>query len=261
MSRSVIKQLLTQSPHHAWFNHPRLNPDYQPEESETKFDIGTAAHALLLQGLDCAVVIDADDWRKKDAKEARDAARSIGKIPLLKHQWADVEKMVETANIALGTSELCINIWHDGDSELTYIWKEGETWCKARPDWISMDRALIIDYKSTGASAAPEDYVRIAVSTGLDIQDSWYRRGVRAIDGTDPDFIFMVQENFPPYLCSFIRLDMMFQDMGYEKVKKGLSTWRKCMESNDWPGYSTDIYTLEVPPWALASWELRKGAL
>src|SRR3954454_20001620 len=61
------------------------NPLYQPEE-RTDFDIGVAAHLAVLeperqaQGI---VVIEAGDYRTNRAREARDAARAEGKVPLL----------------------------------------------------------------------------------------------------------------------------------------------------------------------------------
>jgi hypothetical protein len=115
-----------------------------------------------------------------------------------------------------------------------------------------------LDYKTTGMSAGPEDFTRNIISNGIDIQDAFYRRGVKKIEGTEPDFILMVQEIEAPYLCSFIRLDLQFQDMGEEKVKKGLHVWRNCMATGYWPAYSDNIYTVEPPGYALASWEYNK---
>ena len=255
ISRSVIRDLLN-CPAKAYANHPRLNPAYVPDEDSEKFDIGTAAHALFLQGLDVATVIDADDWRKKEAKEARDAARIAGKVPLLTRQYDAVADMVEVASEALAASELkCLLA--NGESEQTFIWKEDETWFRIRPDWIRKDNALILDYK-TAESARESDFKRSIDAYGYDIQDSLYRRGVMEVCGTIPDFVFMVQEKTPPYLCSFFRLDAMFSDMGEGKVKQGIAIWRECMASGKWPGYSSGIVSLEPPPWALAAWESKR---
>lgn len=259
LSRSDIKQLLYQSPAHAFYNHPRLNPDWKPGEKEERFDIGTAAHSMFLEGIDVAMEIEADDWRKKETKEAREEARAAGRIPLLSKQYEEVMAMVNEAHKALHNSELNCNIWN-GMPEQSYFWREGGVWCKCRVDWINTEKTVILDYKTTGKSANPEDFSGIVISTGLDIQDAFYRRGVHMVDGTDPDFIFMVQETSPPYPCSFLRLDMMFQDMGLEKVRKGMKIWKDCLSTGKWPGYPSSIYTLEPPAWALASWEMRKGA-
>ena len=49
LSRSTIKDLVSKTPRHAFWNHPKLNKEFKPEESEKKFDIGTAAHSVFLQ--------------------------------------------------------------------------------------------------------------------------------------------------------------------------------------------------------------------
>jgi hypothetical protein len=249
--------LLYKSPRHAWFNHPRLNPDYEQEEGEEKFDIGTAAHALFLQGIDKAEVIEADSWRTKDAKEKRDAARSAGRIPFLPHQYEEVLAMVTAAQCAAGPHFVI----GEGDAELTYAWEENGTFFRIRPDWINKSRTEIWDYKTTGKSADPEEFAKSVIGYGYDVQEALYKRGVSKVCGTRPNFTFMVQETFPPYLCSFVELDLQFQDMGKSKVRTGTKIWRECMASGKWPGYSDRIYTVEAPGWGLASWEMRKVAL
>ena len=47
LSSSIARKLLGYSPLHAWYAHPVLNPGGEREEKEA-YDIGTAAHALLL---------------------------------------------------------------------------------------------------------------------------------------------------------------------------------------------------------------------
>ena len=257
LSRSTIKDLVSKTPRHAFWNHPKLNQEYKPEESATAFDIGTAAHSVFLQGDNIAVCLNFDDWRKKEAKEARDDARSNGLIPLLSEQYDNVLAMAEAGRKALKNSEMAIDI-KDGFSEVTYIWKEGETYCRIRVDWICNERIIILDYKTSSVPANPESYSRIVVNNGLDIQDSFYRRGVREVENTEPAFIFMVQEVEPPHLCSFIELDMQFRDMGEQKVKRGLHLWRECMKSGKWPGYSEGIYTIEPPAYSLAAWETKQ---
>jgi hypothetical protein len=262
LTRSTIKSLLFETPLHAFYGHRRLNPNYQEEEKK-QFDIGTAAHSIFLQGIDVAITVDADNWMKKANQELKEEIRKLGKIPLLTHQYEDVQKIVNAAHLQLWQFELepgepaCLQIGM-GDSELTYIWKEGDVWCRIRPDWISKDRTLKIAYKTTATSAHPESYNRILLSTGLDIENAFYKRGIKAIDKIEPDIIFMVQEVFEPYLCSFIRLDLQFQDMGDQKVKRGMNLWRECTKSGKWPGYSTNVYTLEPPGWAMASWETKR---
>jgi len=258
LSRSIIKNLIYDTPAHAWLNHPRLNPDYQDKENE-KFDLGTAAHSLLLEGDDNLIIIEADDWRTKAAKELRDQARENGKTPLLTSQYEETLIMVNVAELQIiKCSELGItNLQTDGDIELSYIWQENETWLRVRPDWISKDRKLIIDYKTTGASANPQDIARHIVAMGYDIQAAFYCRGVKAIEGIEPKFVFFFQETYEPYFCSFIGLPPQFIEMGKQKVEYGIWLWGECISSGKWTGYPQKVCWIDSPAWALAAWDNR----
>lgn len=255
LSRGTIKRLVLGCPAKAWVNHPRLNPNFKPEEKDA-FDLGKAAHALFLEGLDNAMVFNFPNWKTNEAKDAKSEARKMGKTPLLVDQYTNIKAMVEVANEEL-RKELGLSIT-EGESEGSYIWNEGETWMKIRPDWIGQ---IILDYKTTGASSNPEDYSNIAGNTGLDIQDAFYRRGIYAVSREEKPFIFMVQETEAPYICSFIELDSLFKEMGEQKVHKGINLWKQCMKSGIWPGYTRGIYTLEPKPWTLSSWEQRQASL
>ena len=259
LSRSIIKELL-KCPAKAFEAHPKLNQGWEPEE-KAAFDLGGAAHDLLLRGLDNVFVIDADSWRSKEAREARDVARAVGKYPLLTDKYKEVKDMVVAAEKALYSQpELKItNLLAEGDSELTYVWEQDEAWMCSRLDWISKDRRQIIDYKTVGRSAYPEDFKGSIVDHGYDIQSVLYRQAVSAVDGVKAKFVFMVQETAPPYLCTFIDLDMMFCDMAEQKIEKGIRVWNQCLKGGVWPGYSDKIYTVEPQPWSLASWEMKKS--
>lgn len=259
-STGVCKDLINKSPLHAWTNHPALNDNYQEEQAE-KFDIGHVAHALFLQGIDKAVVIKADDWRTKAAKEGRDNARSQGKIPLLADQYDRVCAMVSAAHSYLRESELgIVDLQKEGYSERTYVWKEGETWCKCRTDWIDEIETEVVDYKTTASSVNLASIRKLVLSNGYDIQEALYRRGVYAVTGRKPEFVFLFQETEPPYACSLISLPENWRKMGEEKVDTGLMIWRQCMSSGQWPAYPLSIQRLDLPAWAIDQWETARFA-
>src|SRR5262245_29477228 len=97
LSSSIAKMLCLESAAHAQYAHPRLNPAGAGDDADERFDIGTAAHALLLEGTTAIAVIDAKDYRTNAAKDARDAAYAAGLTPLLKARWTDVQAMVAAA--------------------------------------------------------------------------------------------------------------------------------------------------------------------
>jgi len=261
LSTGTIKNILD-SPARCWFNHPSLNPKYVKPEHERKFDLGSAVHDYALEGGErIAIIAGYDDWKKKEAREAADFAYKINEIPLLEKQFELVRAISESAMKAImNCTELRIKSPSaDGDAELSYVWQEDGVWLRIRPDWLSADKKLIIDLKTTAQSANPDDFSRKIVDLGYDIQSSLYKRGVQAIDGVTPEFIFIVVETSEPYLCSVVSLSAEFQALGDDKVESAIALWRWCLKSGKWPGYPTDrIAWLETKPWNIAAWESKK---
>jgi hypothetical protein len=262
LSRSTIYDLLFNSPAHARYNHPRLNPDYEIETAD-KFDIGTACHSMLLEGIDNIHCIDANDWRKKENKEERDQLRAEGKTVLLRNQYEKTKLMVESAKNQIAESELGIkDLATEGESELTYIWTEtvpitkNLCWLRARLDWIRNDKKLVIDYKTTSASANPNNYASIITNNGLDIQCAIHKKAVKSLENSDAQYVLIVQETYKPYLCSFLSLPPEFEQMGNDKVNYGIILWNQCMQSEIWEGYPKRIAYVEPPSWALAQFEI-----
>lgn len=254
LSASIAKVLIDRTPRHAWIQHPRLNPDYEHEDAE-KFDIGHAAHAALLQGLNRVHTIDAKDWRKDETKAERDAARAAGRIPILKARAEDLLNMVQVATAAIAACEDLSGLTlADGKAEQTVIWREGPTWCRSKLDWLANDRSLILDYKTTSGSAHPSDWTRSGLEgLGGDVQAAFYTRGIKTCaPDADPKFVFLVQEIDAPYACSFVGVPPAWLDLGMRKVDDALALWSMCMESNNWPAYPSRICWADLPAWAEA---------
>lgn len=251
LSNSIANILITQSPKHAWLQHPRLGNATRAEES--KFDIGSAAHMMLLERRnDGIVVVDADDWRTKAAREARQAAHANGQFPILARHYARTQEMVSAARIFVLTTELG-DILDSGLPERVIMWQEGETWCRSRLDLLSKDQQLIVDYKTT-ENAEPEAFIRQIARMGYDQQAEFYPRGVTAITGTEPKFIFLVQEVTPPYSCSLVSLSNEYRVIGRTKFARALDRWQECVRTGTWPDYPTHIHYAEPPAWAAIDW-------
>lgn len=250
LSNSIAKVLINQSPHHAFIQHPRLGNEVESEES-SRFDIGSAAHAMLLENDDSIVeVVEADDWRTKAAKEKRDDARAAGKLPVLAKNFVHLRAMVQAARDYIATTELT-GIFDDGMPEQTIVWKEDGIWCRMRPDWLTENWFINLDYK-TCASAEPNAFGRHMTSMGYDVQAAFYQRGLRAIGGPDDsNFIFLAQEIEPPYACSLHSLSNIAVEMAEAKVQRAIDIWRECITSGKWPAYPSQICYQEPPAWAV----------
>lgn len=255
LSNSIIKTLLTKSPKHAWLKHPKLNPAYVSYE-ESKFDLGSAAHSLLLEGYDCCQVIDAEDWRTKEAKAARERARASGLIPMLHHQYAEAVVMVEVARDYIKRSVLGDILAH-GKPEQTLVWTDDESgiWCRGRLDWLTNDHSIIMDYKTTSVGN-PGAFCRTQVAAmGYDTQEAFYRRGMSRIGRVTPEFVFLVQEDSAPYACYLVACAPSMQTLAEHKVQRAIDLWAECLATNAWPGYAETIYHAEAAAWAVAAEE------
>jgi hypothetical protein len=253
LSSRIAKQLCLASPAHAWQSHPRLNPAAEHENGE-HFDIGTAAHALLLEGTSAIAVVDAKDYRTNVAKEARDAAYAAGQTPLLAAKWADVQAMVTCARAQLAEhKDGGAAMFLDGQPEQTLIWQEGEVWCRARLDWLRA--GAIDDYKTTPhGSANPDSWTRSLFGMGFDIQAAFYLRGLKAVTGFDATFRFAVQEPYAPYALSVIGLGPDALTLAEKKVIYALERWQACLDAGEWPGYPRRTCYAALPAWQESWW-------
>jgi hypothetical protein len=259
LSSSIAKQICLASPLHAWQAHPRLNPAAVAEECEA-FDIGTAAHARLLEpdAESAVTVIDAPDWRTKAAKEARDAARAAGRVPLLAKHASAVEAMVAAARGQLEAHrDGGARMFLDGQPERTLIWEDDGVWCRARLDYLRLTGpgVDVDDYKTCSTSANPEAWSRSLFQNGWDIQAAWYRRAVQHVIGADDvTFRYCVQETFPPYALSVIALAPDALVLAEKKCLYALDAWRRALAANHWPGYPAQTCYAIAPPWHEAAW-------
>ncbi len=254
LSSSIARILVGKAPLHAWAAHPILNPRFEREE-DAKFDVGTAAHALMLEGEDVIAVWDeSDDWRKKDAQEFRERMRLAGRIPLLRRHAQAVYAVVERAHEQLDYHEADPQPFTVGRPEQTLVWEEKGVLCRARLDWLRDDHTAIDDYKTTSASADPMKWERTMYGMGADIQVAFYRRGVLALTGVLPAFRFIVQETYQPYALSVVELAPSALALAEEKVDRALELWKRCLDFGEWPAYSRQVASIELPAWEETRW-------
>lgn len=253
LSNSIAKILLNQSPKHAWIAHPRLNPNWQPSD-DSKFSIGTAAHALLLEGTNARIaVIDADDWRTKAAKDARDEAFKNRLTPILRKHNSAVICMVEAAKSFIRQTEIA-GIFERGKPEITMRWQEGELWFKSRPDFFTDDGLIMLDYKTT-EDASPENFSRQISRMGYDFQAEFYKRGAAANGYENVTFLILAQETKYPHACSLHAIHPALQEYARLRVERAVAIWRDCMSHDHWPAYPTQTCVATPTNWQLAEIE------
>jgi hypothetical protein len=254
LTQSIAKILLEKSPLHAWYAHPRLNPDYFPDDN-TKYDIGNIAHSIMLgRGKTIVVVPDAEDWRTKAAQQGRAAAAAEGKLAVLGKHYAKAQRMVVAARAQLDLRGLT-KLFIEGDSEVVLVWQEGDIWLRQMVDWVSPHRSAIVDLKTTDLSVAPHNLGRMMVTAGWPIQAAMADRGLKALDPLDlRRYLFVVQETESPYCLNVVEMSEGAMTMGAKMLDMAVAIWRHCMANDRWPGYPAEIVTPEYPGWHEQQW-------
>jgi hypothetical protein len=256
LTQSLVKIILAKSPLHAWYAHPRLNPDFRKDE-DRKFDVGNIAHTLLIgRGKTIEVIEGFDDWRTKAAKEKREEAEANGKLGVLGKHYALADRMVKAAREQLEHRQLDY-LFRTGHGEAVIIWQEHGFYCRQMLDWLTPDLCTYADFKTTGESAAPHGLARKMVADGWPIQSAMAERGLDAINPHNAgrrDFLFVVQEDEPPYALTVAEIGEAARTMGRKQIEYAFSIWETCMEENQFPCYPLATQRPEYPGWAETEW-------
>lgn len=233
----------------AKFNWQRRRTVHKKE-----WDLGSAAHNLVLGTGPEIVIIDADSYRTKDAQASRDAAYGDGKIPLLPSEYEDVLSMV----IAIRRHPVAGPLFAKGTgmAEQSLFWVDELTgvWCRGRLDWMKPaatgGRLIVADLK-TAAAADEESISKTVARFGYHQQADWYQSGVRALGiHADPAYVLVFVEKTPPHQVHVVQLDPYTLQLARLKNRRALEIYKACTDSGEWPGYPTDITTVSLPAWA-----------
>lgn len=220
----------------------------QPSVPKPHFEVGTAAHQLVLGDGPELVLVDYPDWRTNAAKEEAAAARAIGAIPLKRPDFEKVHAMADALREHPEAADLLAP--GSGAAEQSLFWQDQAAgiWRRARVDWLRPDK--LIDYKST--AAADLDSIQKSVHTyGYHMQAAWYLDGARELGlvPTGSEFVFIFQEKTEPYLVTVVTLDPVALRFGHDRNREAIDIYAYCRATGHWPAYSDRPTTISLPSW------------
>lgn len=232
----------------AIFKHERDNPPAPKKQ----FDIGHAAHKLVLGSGPELVRIDAERWDTNKVKAEVAAVRADGAIPLKPAEYAQVHDMAD----AIRRHRIARALFdpQHGQPEQTLVWQDPPTgvWRRARFDWLPHrddGRLIIPDYK-TSHSADPGAIARTVYQFGYYQQAAWYIDGAEALGlGEEPAFLFAVQAKDAPYLITVVELTRSALRVGRERNRQALEVYAECTATGHWPAHSDEIELISLPGW------------
>ncbi|MFZ3473148.1 PD-(D/E)XK nuclease-like domain-containing protein [Streptomyces sp. 4.24] len=218
------------------------------------FDIGHAAHRLVLgEGVDVEE-IKYSDYKTKAAQSARDTARFEGKTPLLTKEYDEVKAMAAVIRQHPIAGPLFTP--GEGIAEQALFWTDGPSGITRRAliDWTkhrATGRRILADYKTT-TDASLDAISKTVNERGYHQQAAWYIDGAIALDLGDEDtvLVFVFQEKTAPYLITVVELDRETVRRGRERNRRAIETYAECQASGHWPGHHDGVAITSLPIWA-----------
>ena len=221
-SQSALKLLIPPSTPRE-FQWRLLNP----EGPKRVFDVGRAAHTLVLGAGDPFSACPADRLSSDGkmttlkAKAWAIGEREAGRTPLTPADYDAVHRMAD-AILAHGRAA---ELFTDPDRQ-----PEVSAFCEIVPGlWLRSRFDLLggelTDFK-TAADPHPDAFRRSAWSYGYHVQDVAYRRAWERVTGVSAQpMTFVVVGKEPPHLVSICSLDLDFERFGDEQLDAALNRY------------------------------------
>lgn len=135
--------------------------------------------------------------------------------------------------------------------ETSIFWTDPETGveCRSRPDGI-MTNNVIVDVKTT-KDARQDEFAKSVANYRYHVQSAFYSDGFAAIYGEPPKrFAFIAVETEPPHLCAVYVASEAMTLRGRADYRDDLATYKRCLETDTWPGLPETPTVIELPKWA-----------
>lgn len=248
VNNSALTEIITRSP-----AHYRAYRDGERKYESDAMARGTALHAALLEPdrFEAEYAIGPDvDLRTKAGKEewAACVADHPGKTLI---RGADAPNILGMRR-SLWTHPTSSSVLRTcgRDTELVCVWLDDRTGlrCKARIDAYSAALGMVVDLKSM-RDARPEELSRSVANYGYHRQAAFYVRGAKACGLECDAMTFLAVEPDPPYEPTCFTLGPDSLRLAEAEIDRALLRVAWCIEHDAWPGYASEVVTVELPDW------------
>lgn len=243
ISASNAKDLLRSPAHYV---AARENP-----KTTNALELGTVVHSMIL-GVGAPYVAVEGNRNRKDVKAAIEEAEAEGKVVLKPDELTAAERMAD----AVLTHDLASRLL-TGDpaesAEVSMFWTDA-TWDitrRCRWDWLNGDHGIGVDLKTT-VNASPDALPKDVMKWAYDLSAGWYLDVAAGLDVELRAYCLLFVEKTPPYAVVVAELDDEFLARGRALSARALDTYRRCLDSDQWPSYVDEdrFISLTPPAWA-----------
>ncbi len=222
--------------------HKRNNPT----EPTPAMQFGSLVHTLLLEPDQVSnryAVMPEGMTRRGKEYEAL-LASSAGKELIKPDDYATARSMIQ----ACKANPLVQNIFaQNRHNEYEVYWEELGVACKGKPDVYLPDINAVVDYK-TCADANPKTFGYKVIDRGYLLQLVHYMAGLKQTFGLAeyPSAFIIAQEKEAPYVSTVYELSVSKLSEAMAHRERLLITYKECLETGIWKGYSDTIVSLEI---------------
>jgi hypothetical protein len=249
VSSSGLRTIETKSPAH-YFATSYLNPKREDPSGSDHFNIGRAAHTLLLgeSGFRTEYAIrpaEFPDWRTNAAKAWRSEQQIAGKTVLTPDQVDAIRNMSES----LARHPLISAGLLQGEVERSLIFKDRTgVWLKSRPDVIPVADGVVVDLKTT-TDASPDAIRRAILEHSYAMQGALVGKGLAAVlDMQMTSFVLVFVEKTAPFAVNVVEVDSDWIGYARRQLRRAIDVFARCVETGTWPGYEGER-TVYLPDW------------
>jgi hypothetical protein len=191
-------------------------------ECDRRTTIGKAQYAAFLDASkDADVIVSQSQW------EASQAMREA----VMGHPYARA-------------------LLEDGRPEVSALWDQFGTECKARFDWLPEGYEVIVDLK-TCQDASPAGFAKACGNWSYHIQAALYSMAAEACGLGSRQMVFIAVESEAPHLVAMYVIDEQSLIHAANKIGGLIAQYQECRATDTYPGYSKEIETVTIPPWSL----------
>ena len=246
LTNSVITILTNKSPAHARHAHPALNHGRSSGGSTPAQKLGSLVHRLALDKGQDVIVSPFDEYRTKEAKEWRDSQPANCLIVKQKElDQAEAMAVIVRSQII----EACQGLEYQ--TEVVFAWLEDGVWCRGMLDVYCPSLGLALDVKT--CADASDMAVDKSFAKGYARQQAWYQRGLSAITDDATAFKFLFIETSEPLVSRQAEASEGLRTGADMECQRALDLFKKCLASNEWPGYEKRI--VQPTSWQVREWE------
>ena len=120
--------------------------------------------------------------------------------------------------------------------------------CKIRPDYYIPDKQILVDLKTT-TDCTFDVFARSMATYRYDFQMAMYSLGCQMIDGNRPEPFIIACEKTPPYEVAVYAIGKQTIEYGLKSYERVMTRLEKCLRTEQWPGYQTDLQVMDLPQW------------